>query len=344
MTVPLLEVTNLRTEFRTERGTAHAVRGVSFSLDRGETLGLVGESGCGKSVTALSILGLLPERRARTLEGSSVRFRGEELLTASPSRLRELRGNRIGMVCQEPMTSLNPVLRVGEQIAETIREHEQGKRDVIRRRVVELLDRVGIPEPDVRYNAYPHQLSGGMRQRVMLAIAIACGPDVLIADEPTTALDVTIQAQILDLLDDLQRESGMALLLISHDLGVVSRVADHVAVMYAGRIVERGRVPDLFARPLHPYTQGLLRALPRLDAPPGPLAAIPGQVPDAHDQESGCPFAPRCPDVMSRCRVDLPPEFPAPAGSACCWLVEPDTEPEVETDGEAGSAAKPELD
>ncbi len=338
MTAPLLEVTDLHTEFRTERGTAHAVRGVSFSLEPGETLGLVGESGCGKSVTALSILGLLPGRRARTLEGSSVRFRGEELLTASPSRLRELRGNRIGMVFQEPMTSLNPVLRVGEQVAETVREHEQGKRDEIRRRAVELLDRVGIPEPDVRYNAYPHQLSGGMRQRVMLAIAIACGPDLLIADEPTTALDVTIQAQILELLDDLQRELGMALLLISHDLGVVSQVADRVAVMYAGQIVERGRVPDLFETPSHPYTQGLLRALPRMDAPPGPLAAIPGQVPDPHDQEPGCPFAPRCPDVMSRCRTDPPPEFPAPAGSARCWLMEAelrarsDAEAEAETD------------
>ena len=345
MMAPLLEVTDLHTEFRTERGTAHAVRGVSFSLEPGETMGLVGESGCGKSVTALSILGLLPGRRARTLEGSSVRFRGEELLSASSSRLRELRGNRIGMVFQEPMTSLNPVLRVGEQVAETIREHEQGKRDAIHRRVVELLDRVGIPEPDVRYNAYPHQLSGGMRQRVMLAIAIACGPDVLIADEPTTALDVTIQAQILDLLEDLQREMGMAMLLISHDLGVVSRVADRVAVMYAGQIVERGRVPDLFTTPSHPYTQGLLRALPRLDAPPGPLAAIPGQVPDPHDQEPGCPFAPRCPDVMSRCPNELPPEFPTPAGSARCWLMEADlgaaADAEAEAEAEAEAKAEP---
>jgi len=230
------------------------------------------------------------------------------------------------MVFQEPMTSLNPVLRIGEQVAETIREHEKVKGDTVRGRAVELLDRVGIPEPDIRYNAYPHQLSGGMRQRVMLATAIACGPDVLIADEPTTALDVTIQAQILDLLDDLQREMGMAVLLISHDLGVVSRVSDRVAVMYAGRIVERGRVPEILAAPAHPYTKGLLRALPRLDAPPGPLAAIPGQVPDPHDEESGCSFAPRCPDVLSRCRTQLPSEFPSPAGSACCWLEEPPTD------------------
>jgi len=322
MTPTLLEVTDLRTEFRTERGSAHAVRGVSFSLGPGETLGLVGESGCGKSVTALSIMGLLPGRRTRTLEGSSVRFSGEELLGASPARLREVRGNGIGMVFQEPMTSLNPVIKVGEQVAETIREHEGGSRETVRGRVVELLDRVGIPEPDVRYNAYPHQLSGGMRQRVMLAIAIACGPDVLIADEPTTALDVTIQAQILDLLDNLRREMGMALLLISHDLGVVARVSDRVAVMYAGRIVERGRIPDIFTNPSHPYTKGLLRALPRLDAPPGPLAAISGQVPDPHNEESGCSFAPRCSDAMPRCRTDLPAEFSSPAGSARCWLSE----------------------
>jgi oligopeptide/dipeptide ABC transporter ATP-binding protein len=236
--------------------------------------------------------------------------------------LREVRGNGIGMVFQEPMTSLNPVMRIGEQVAETIREHEGGKSAAIRGRVVELLDRVGIPDPDVRYNSYPHQLSGGMRQRVMLAIAIACGPDLLIADEPTTALDVTIQAQILELLGDLQREMGMAMLLISHDLGVVSRVSDRVAVMYAGRIVERGPIPELFANPSHPYTKGLLRALPRLDAPPGPLAAIPGQVPDPHEKESGCSFAPRCPDVMERCRMQLPSELDTPVGSARCWLMD----------------------
>ncbi|MFQ5529677.1 MAG: ABC transporter ATP-binding protein [Gemmatimonadota bacterium] len=323
MTTPLLEVSDLSTDFETERGTAHAVRGVSFSLGAGDTLGLVGESGCGKSVTALSILGLLPARQARTLEGSSVRFRGEELLSAPRTRLRDVRGNGIGMVFQEPMTSLNPVLRVGEQIAETIREHEGGTAEGIRRRVTELLDRVGIPEPVVRYNAYPHQLSGGMRQRVMLAIALACGPDLLIADEPTTALDVTIQAQILDLLDGLRREFGMALLLISHDLGVVARVADRVAVMYAGRIVERGRIPELFTMPEHPYTQGLLRAIPRLDAGPRPLAAIPGQVPDARDEGSGCPFAPRCPEAMTRCTAELPPEFPSATGSTACWLADP---------------------
>jgi len=321
---PLLEVADLRTVFHAERGAVEAVRGVSFSLANGETLGLVGESGCGKSVTAMSVTRLLREPPAEILAGSRIRFRGEELLDASPERMRAIRGSGIGMIFQEPMTSLNPVLRVGEQVAETIRAHEGGERAAVRARVVELLDRVGIPEPDRRYEAYPHQLSGGMRQRVMIAIALACGPELLIADEPTTALDVTIQAQILDLLAELRAELGMALLLISHDLAVVSQVADRVAVMYAGRIVEEGPVPGLFRAPRHPYTQGLLRALPRLDAPRGPLAAIPGRVPEPHEVQRGCPFAPRCPEVMPRCRTDDPPPFDVPGGRARCWLLEPD--------------------
>jgi oligopeptide/dipeptide ABC transporter ATP-binding protein len=300
-----------------------AVRGVSFDLEAGETLGLVGESGCGKSVTAMSISRLLREPPAEILSGSSVRFRGEELLELPPARMRRIRGAGIGMIFQEPMTSLNPVLRVGEQVAETIRAHEDGNRETVRRRVVELLGRVGIPEPEIRARAFPHQLSGGLRQRVMIAIALACGPDLLIADEPTTALDVTIQAQILALLAELQDELGMALLLISHDLAVVSQVADRVAVMYAGRIVEEGRVPDVFRAPGHPYTRGLLRALPRLDAPPGALAAIPGRVPGPGERFTGCPFAPRCPDVMERCCREEPPELPTDTGHARCWLCEP---------------------
>jgi oligopeptide/dipeptide ABC transporter ATP-binding protein len=323
MNEPLLRVANLSTDFKTDRGTAHAVRDVSFSLERGETLGLVGESGCGKSVTALSILRLLPEPPAGILEGSRILFRGEDLLKADQARLREVRGAGIGMVFQEPMTSLNPVLRIGDQVAETIRHHEGGGSETVRARVVGLLDRVGIPEPDVRYTSYPHQLSGGMRQRVMLAIALACGPDLLIADEPTTALDVTIQAQILALLKDLQQELGMALLLISHDLAVVSQVADRVAVMYAGQIVERGSAEDLFSSPTHPYTQGLLRALPRLDSAPGPLAAIPGQVPDPRETAPGCSFAPRCPEAMPRCTADVPPEFTDGEAASRCWLSEP---------------------
>ncbi len=321
---PLLEVKDLRTVFHTERGVTEAVRGVSFELRAGETLGLVGESGCGKSVTAMSITRLLREPPAEILPGSSIRFRGEELLDAPAARMRELRGGGIGMVFQEPMTSLNPVLRIGDQVAETIRAHERVERAAVRGRVIELLERVGIPEPAERYRAFPHQLSGGMRQRVMLAIALACGPELLIADEPTTALDVTIQAQVLDLLADLRDEFGMALLLISHDLAVVSQVAERVAVMYAGRVVEEGRVPEIFHAPAHPYTEGLMRALPRLDGPRGALAAISGRVPSADERFAGCPFAPRCPEVMPRCRSDDPPAFDTAAGRARCWLREPE--------------------
>ncbi|MGI9038703.1 MAG: ABC transporter ATP-binding protein [Gemmatimonadota bacterium] len=327
----LLEVTDLAVDFHTDRGIAHAVRGVSFALSAGETLGIVGESGCGKSVTAMSLLRLLPEPPAAVLAGSRIHFRGEDVLAAPPERVRAIRGAGIGMIFQEPMTSLNPVFTVGEQVAETIREHEGGSKAAVRQRVIDLLGRVGIPDPARRYRAYPHQLSGGLRQRVMIAIALACGPDLLIADEPTTALDVTIQAQILALLAELRDELGMALLLISHDLAVVSQVADRVAVMYAGRIVEQGRVPDLFRAPGHPYTRGLLGALPRVDAPPGPLAAIPGRVPDPYGEPAGCPFAPRCPEVMDRCRSHDPPDFPTSSGTARCWLNEP--EPGADTGG-----------
>jgi oligopeptide/dipeptide ABC transporter ATP-binding protein len=321
---PLLEVSDLAIDFHTERGIAHAVRGVSFALAPGETLGLVGESGCGKSVTAMSVLRLLPEPPAEVLAGSRIRFRGEDVLATSRDRIRAIRGAGIGVIFQEPMTSLNPVFTIGEQVAETIREHQGGAKAAVRRRVIELLGRVGIPDPERRYRAYPHQLSGGLRQRVMIAIALACGPDLLIADEPTTALDVTIQAQILALLAELRDEFGMALLLISHDLAVVSQVADRVAVMYAGRIVEHGTVPELFRAPGHPYTRGLLGALPRVDAPPGPLAAIPGRVPSPYDEPPGCPFAPRCPEVMERCRRSDPPAFPTSTGTARCWLREPE--------------------
>jgi oligopeptide/dipeptide ABC transporter ATP-binding protein len=319
----LLDVTNLRTVFHTERGTVEAVRGVSFSLERGETLGLVGESGCGKSVTAMSVTRLLREPPAEILAGSSIRFGGEELIELSPADMRRVRGAGIGMIFQEPMTSLNPVLRVGDQVAETIQAHAGGRRREVQRRVLELLERVGIPDPADRARAFPHQLSGGLRQRVMIAIALAAGPDLLIADEPTTALDVTIQAQILDLLADLRDDLGMALLLISHDLAVVSQVADRVAVMYAGRIVEVGQVPGIFREPGHPYTRGLLRALPGLDTPRGPLTAIPGRVPEPTETFVGCPFSPRCPDVMERCRREDPPEFPTGTGRARCWLREP---------------------
>ena len=318
----LLAVENLRVAFRAEEGEAVAVDGVSFSVEPGETLGIVGESGCGKSVSALAILGLIADPPGRILPGSSVRLRAEELLTALPSRLREVRGGEIAMVFQEPMTSLNPVLRVGDQVAEAVRLHTELRGGAVDERVMELLDRVGIPDPSNRARAWPHQLSGGMRQRAMIAMALAGDPEILIADEPTTALDVTVQARILGLLDELRRERNMALVLISHDLGVVAQVADRVAVMYAGRIVEEGPSASLFSTPAHPYTVGLLRSTPDPDRPRERLAAIPGSVPSPNAWPPGCRFHPRCPDALERCRQDDPSLVRAPATRAACWLLE----------------------
>ena len=320
----LLEVNDLRVSFRTDAGEALAVDGVSFSVGAGETLGIVGESGCGKSVSALSILGLIADQPGRVLPGSSVRLRGEELLTAPPARLRDVRGGEVAMVFQEPMTSLNPVLRVGDQVAEAVRRHTELRGDAVNERVVTLLDRVGIPDPASRARAFPHQLSGGMRQRAMIAMALAGNPELLIADEPTTALDVTIQARILTLLDDLRRERNMALVLITHDLGVVAQVADRVAVMYAGRIVEEAPSANLFSTPAHPYTIGLLRSIPDPDKPGDRLEAIPGSVPSPHAWPPGCRFHPRCTVALDRCRTDNPSLMQAPATRAACWLVEED--------------------
>jgi peptide/nickel transport system ATP-binding protein len=293
----LLEIQDLVTAFHTPAGRVPAVDGVSLSLERGRTLGLVGESGCGKSVTAMSVLGLVasPGRieRGRILleiDGDPV-----NLVTLPEKRLRKLRGGRVGMIFQEPMTSLNPVFTIGDQVSETVRLHRRSSRREARERALELLTLVGIADPRRRLDEYPHQLSGGMRQRIMIAIALACEPELLIADEPTTALDVTIQAQILELLADLRRRLGMAILLITHDLGVVAETCDEVAVMYAGRIVERAPAAELFANPLHPYTIGLLAARPDHRAGgEGPLAAIPGMVPQPRDFPSGCRFHPRC--------------------------------------------------
>jgi len=320
----LLEVNDLRVSFRTDAGEALAVDGVSFSVGAGETLGIVGESGCGKSVSALSILGLIADPPGRVLPGSSVRLRGEELLTAAPARLRDVRGGEVAMVFQEPMTSLNPVLRVGDQVAEAVRRHTELRGDAVNERVVALLDRVGIPDPASRARAFPHQLSGGMRQRAMIAMALAGDPELLIADEPTTALDVTIQARILTLLDDLRRERNMALVLITHDLGVVAQVADRVAVMYAGRIVEEGPSANLFSTPAHPYTIGLLRSIPDPETPRDRLEGIPGSVPSPHAWPPGCRFHPRCAVALDRCRTDDPSLMQAPATRAACWLVEED--------------------
>ena len=324
MSEPLLQVEDLRVYFDTEEGESRAVDGVSLDIRPGETLGLVGESGCGKSLTALSILGLVPSPPSRTLPGSSVRLRGEELIGAPGARLRGIRGAEIAMIFQEPMTSLNPVYRVGDQVAEAVRMHRHMGRAELRDEVLHLLERVGLPDPERARRAYPHELSGGMRQRAMIAMAVACGPSLLIADEPTTALDVTIQAQILELLDSLRREIGMALLLISHDLAVISQVADRVAVMYAGQVVEQAATADLFREPTHPYAEGLLRSVPSIDAPVERLVVIPGQVPHAARWPPACRFHPRCPYAWERCEAEEPPLLDAGAGSARCWLaVEP---------------------
>jgi peptide/nickel transport system ATP-binding protein len=307
---PLLAIDDLAVEFTGRQGRVRAVDGVSFQIAAGETVAIVGESGCGKSVTALSILGLLPPRTSRRVSGQ-IRFRGQDLATLPAPMLREVRGGRVSMIFQEPMTSLNPVLTVGEQISETVRAHTRVTRQVARSRALEMLERVQIQDAPRRLDQYPHELSGGMRQRVMIAMALACGPDLLIADEPTTALDVTIQAQILQILRDLARESAMATLLITHDLGVVAEMASRVFVMYAGRIVEAGPSGVVLRRPRHPYTVGLLGARPRIgladdSIPRRRLAEIPGTVPLIRDPHERCAFADRCARAVERCREAAP--------------------------------------
>jgi peptide/nickel transport system ATP-binding protein/oligopeptide transport system ATP-binding protein len=325
--MPLLEVKDLCTYFETDSGVARAVDGVSFQIEAGETLGIVGESGCGKTVTALSILGLIPSPPGEIVPGSSIRFGDEELLEVKPSRLRQIRGNEISMIFQEPMTSLNPVFTVGHQIEEVLKLHRGlGKREA-RAAAVALLGEVGIPEPGHRLGSYPHQMSGGMLQRVMIAIALSCEPRLLIADEPTTALDVTIQAQILDLLVDLQKKRGMALLLITHDLGVIAEVCDRVVVMYGGQIVEMGTTEDVLRRPEHPYTRGLLASLPGTADRDVRLNPIPGTVPSPVDWPVGCRFEDRCSQAEERCARSAPKLLPVEAASgrsARCWLVHPD--------------------
>lgn len=305
----LLDVKQLQTHFATPDGVLRAVDGLSFSVEPGETLALVGESGCGKSVTSMSILRLIPEPPGKI--AGSILFEGRELLDFSAAGMRRLRGNDISMIFQEPMTSLNPVLTVGGQIGETLRLHQGMDHRQAEARAIEMLELAGIPAPRQRVHEYPHQLSGGMRQRVMIAMALACNPKLLIADEPTTALDVTIQAQILDLMRDLKARLGSAIVLITHDLGVVAEMAERVVVMYAGRKVEEAKVRDIFARPLHPYTRGLLGAVPRLGSSleagaPGRLTEIPGQVPSLRKPIQGCAFAARCPLTTSLCREIAP--------------------------------------
>jgi peptide/nickel transport system ATP-binding protein len=310
----LLEVSDLRVRLQTARGPADALRGISFAIERGATVGLIGESGCGKSMTALALMGLLPEGAAVC---GSIRFDGAELVGLDDAALCRLRGNRIGMVFQEPMTALNPLHTIGDQVAEPLRLHQHLSRREARGAALQLLDRVRLPNAAQRLEAYPHQLSGGQRQRVTIATALACGPELLIADEPTTALDVTIQGEILDLIAELVDERGMALLLISHDLGVMARSVARMLVMYGGSVVESGATSAIFERLSHPYTRGLFGARPRLGAPRGSrLATIPGRVPELVDLPPGCPFADRCGWVAEACRAAPPPAFEVGPGHA----------------------------
>ncbi|WP_300301695.1 ABC transporter ATP-binding protein [Ferrovibrio sp.] len=316
----LLEVDDLRTYFATDTGGEfRAVDGVSFAVDGGRTLGIVGESGCGKSVTSLTVMGLLPKTGAR-IAGGSIRFAGQDLSRLDTDAMSDLRGNRLAMIFQEPMTSLNPAFTIGDQIMEGLIRHKGVSAAQAREQAIAMLRKVKIPAPERRIDDYPHQLSGGMRQRVMIAMALACGPELLIADEPTTALDVTVQAQILDLLRELQRDLGTAILLISHDLGVIAEMADEVAVMYAGRVVEKAPVERLFAEPQHPYTIGLLGSIPRLDVTRDHLPAIQGSVPDPMNPPPGCRFNPRCPFADVECRQAAPELRDVAAGHAvACW-------------------------
>ena len=315
----LLEVRGLKTHFAVEGGEFRAVDDVSFTLAPGRTLGIVGESGCGKSVTALSIMGLVPQPPGR-IAGGEIRFESVDLLKLPAAAMRELRGNRISMIFQEPMSSLNPAFTIGEQIVEGILCHRPMSREDAKERAVEMLRLVRIPSPERRFDDYPHQLSGGMRQRAMIAMALACTPQLLIADEPTTALDVTIQAQILDLMRTLREETGTAIILITHDLGVIAELAHDVVVMYSGRIVERAAVERLFAAPQHPYTIGLLGSIPQLHLAQDRLAAIEGQVPNPMAPVAGCQFHPRCPFADDRCGRAEPPLVDVGGGhEAACW-------------------------
>ncbi len=317
----LLEVTDLKTSFRTEDGVVGAVDGVSFSIEKGQTLGIVGESGSGKSVTCLTIMGLNAKRN--TISSGEALWKGDNLLTMKPKALREIRGNEISMIFQDPMTSLNPVHTIARQLEEAITLHRDVTKKVARARSLELLKAVGIPRAEQRIDDYPHQFSGGMRQRVMIAMALVNDPDLLIADEPTTALDVTTQAQILALMKRLQEDFGSAIIMITHDLGVVAEIADDVVVMYAANVVEQGEVHDLFNHPQHPYTWGLMGSLPRLEADVERLTQIPGQPPSLLRPPSGCRFHPRCPYVMEVCKTTLPALEPArddPEHLQRCWL------------------------
>ncbi len=317
----LLEVKNLKTYFFTRYGVVKAVDGVNFSIDRGETLGIVGESGSGKSVTASSIVRLIPRPAARIM-GGEIWFEGRNLLAITEKEMREVRGKHIGIILQDPLTSLNPVFSVGYQIAEPLKIHRHMKGGALTREVARLLRLVGIPEPESRAANYPFQYSGGMRQRVVGAIALTCKPSLLIADEPTTSLDVTVQAQYLNLLRELQQQLNLGIIFITHDFGIVAKMCNRLAIMYAGRIVETGEVVELFDRPAHPYTEALLRSVPRLHDSVGRLYQIEGQPPHLDNLPPGCSFAPRCPSTMDRCRKEYPPlTRVSPGHAAICWRI-----------------------
>ncbi|MGE3800052.1 MAG: ABC transporter ATP-binding protein [Candidatus Kapaibacterium sp.] len=318
----LLEVNNLRTYFHTDDGTARSVDGVSFTVDRGETLGIVGESGCGKSVTALSIMGLIPDPPGK-IEGGEILFDGKNLLEFSDDEMRHVRGNDVSMIFQEPMTSLNPVFTIGRQIDEAVILHQKVSKQEAKQRSIDMLHLVGIPAPEQRYGEYPHQLSGGMRQRVMIAMALSCNPKLLIADEPTTALDVTVQAQILELMTKLQDEMGMGMMMITHDLGVIAEICDRVAVMYAAKIVEYADVDSIFYKPRHPYTIGLLSSIPRLGEEVERLATIEGTVPAPTNWPKGCHFCTRCQWADDLCWNDEPQLVEIETGhQVACWHID----------------------
>lgn len=327
---PVMTVENLEVEFSTGSGTARVLNKVSFALEKGKTLGIVGESGSGKSMTALAVMGLVPQPPGR-ISGGKILLNGQNLLEADSAQMQQIRGDEISMIFQEPMTSLNPVLTIGDQISEILRYHRNMGKQERQDHAVGMLEAVGIPNPEQRVNEYPHQLSGGMRQRVMIAMALTCDPTVLIADEPTTALDVTVQAQIFDLIEDLQQNTQTTVILITHDMGVIAEMAHRVAVMYAGRIVEEGSVQQILNAPQHPYTVGLIACVPELDQNPSneraALVEIPGVVPSLVNLSDGCAFAPRCTSARPKCREETPP-YTAVDGDhrAACWILDKDPE------------------
>lgn len=317
----LLEVKNLKTYFYTDDGVAKAVDDVSFSIDKGETLGLVGESGCGKSVSALSIMRLIPDPPGK-IAGGEIFFKGRDILKVPEKEMQDIRGNDIGMIFQEPMTSLNPVFTCGDQIEEAVILHQKLSKEEAKKKAIEMLNLVGIPAPEQRYNEYPHQLSGGMRQRIMIAMALCCNPEILIADEPTTALDVTVQAQILELINKLQRELGMGVIMITHDLGVIAEVSNKVAVMYASKVAEFGNVDQIFYNPKHPYTIGLLNSIPKLNKAKERLSTIEGSVPPPTHYPKGCHFCTRCTFAIQKCWEQEPQLQEVEKGhTAACWRI-----------------------